>query len=148
MHLLMARTWVWSLVQRHKEQGPVVQSIVSLTSSLSVYDFITKNTYIFGWKKWEKLLHCFCKSFSHFFNKKYWHIGDINVWNFNEMLTNAVVSFEQPDPEEQCRLLFPFNFVTQHRLIIVYVVLSWNVKLQILTMVQSTWFRQKRWFIK
>ena len=60
------------------------------------YDFITKYTDIFCWKKWEKLLHC--KSFSHFFNKKYWHIWDINVWNFNETLTNDVVSFEQAGP--------------------------------------------------
>ena len=33
-----------------------------------------------------------------FFNKKYWQIQDINVWNFNETLTNDVVSFEQPGP--------------------------------------------------
>ena len=39
-----------------------------------------------------------CKSFSHFFNKKYWHIWDINIWNFNETLTNDVVSFEQLKP--------------------------------------------------
>ena len=45
-------------------------------------------------RKWEKLLHC--KSFSYFFNKKYWHIWDINVWNFNETLTNDVFSFDQP----------------------------------------------------
>ena len=44
---------------------------------------------MFGWKN---------ESFSHFFNKKYWHISDINVWNFNETLTNDVVSFEQPGP--------------------------------------------------
>ena len=30
-----------------------------------------------------------------FFNKKYWHILDISVWNFNETLTNDVFSFEQ-----------------------------------------------------
>ena len=34
----------------------------------------------------------------HFFNKKYWQISDINIWNFNETLTNDVVSFEQPGP--------------------------------------------------
>ena len=34
-----------------------------------------------------------------FFNKKYWHIWDINVWNFNEALTNDVVSFEKPGPD-------------------------------------------------
>ena len=33
-----------------------------------------------------------------FFNKKYRLIWDINVWNFNETLTNDVVSFEQQGP--------------------------------------------------
>ena len=32
----------------------------------------------------------------HFFNKKYWQISDTDVWNFNERLTNELVSFEQP----------------------------------------------------
>ena len=40
-----------------------------------------------------------CKSFSHFFNKKNCHIWDINIWNFNDTLTNNVVSFEQLGPE-------------------------------------------------
>ena len=44
-------------------------------------------------------VHLHCKSFSHFFNKKYWHISDINVWNFNETLTNVIVSFEQSGPD-------------------------------------------------
>ena len=39
-----------------------------------------------------------CKSFSHFFNKKYWQISAINILNFNDMLTNDVVSFEQSGP--------------------------------------------------
>ena len=61
------------------------------------YDFITKYTDIFFFlKKWEKLLHC--KSFSHFFDKKYWHNWDINIWNFNETLINDIVSFEQLGP--------------------------------------------------
>ena len=34
-----------------------------------------------------------------FFNKKYWHIIDINVWNLNETFTNDIVSFEQPGPD-------------------------------------------------
>ena len=51
---------------------------------------------IFMLKNWEKLLQC--KSFSHLFNKKYWCNWDINVWNFNKMLTDNVVSFEQLDP--------------------------------------------------
>ena len=33
-----------------------------------------------------------------FFQQKYWHIWDINVWSFNETLTNDIVSFEQPGP--------------------------------------------------
>ena len=32
------------------------------------------------------------------FQQKYWRILDIKVWNFNETLTNDVVSFEQPGP--------------------------------------------------
>ena len=34
-----------------------------------------------------------------FFQQKSWSISDINILNFNEMLTNDVVSFEQPGPE-------------------------------------------------
>ena len=33
-----------------------------------------------------------------FFQQKYWYISDINIWNFNETLTNDVVSFERPGP--------------------------------------------------
>ena len=40
------------------------------------------------------------KSFSHFFNKKYWRIWGINIWNFNVSLTNDIVSFEQPGPDD------------------------------------------------
>ena len=39
-----------------------------------------------------------CKSYSHFFSKKFQHICvSLNV-NFNESLTNDVISFEQLDP--------------------------------------------------
>ena len=34
-----------------------------------------------------------------FFQQKYRQISDIKVWNFNETLTNGVVSFEQPGPD-------------------------------------------------
>ena len=34
-----------------------------------------------------------------FFQQKYWCIWDINIWNFNDTLTNDVVSFEQPGPD-------------------------------------------------
>ena len=91
------------------DQGPVVQSIVSLTSllrgqpvkcsTLSVLGLYNQNHWYFLLKKWGKLLHC--KSFSHLFNKKYRYIWHIKVWNFNEMLTNDVVSFEQLGPAVQ-----------------------------------------------
>ena len=34
-----------------------------------------------------------------FFNKKYWHIWEINFRKFNETLTNDVISFEQLGPD-------------------------------------------------
>ena len=43
-----------------------------------------------------------------FFNKKYWHIWDINNWNFNVPLTNDVVSFEQPGPVARWEARFLF----------------------------------------
>ena len=57
------------------------------------FDFITKYTDIFVEKMREtfalqKLL-------------TYWHILDINVWKFNETLTNDVVSVEQLGPALQ-----------------------------------------------
>ena len=63
-------------------------------------------------KKWEKLLQIF----SHFFNKKYWHIWDISVWNFNESLTNDVVSFEQPGLDlkvHQCSIVIKRGTMTE-----------------------------------
>ena len=43
-----------------------------------------------------------CKRFSHFSNKKYQCICNIIVLNFNEMVTNDVVNFEQPGPDVDC----------------------------------------------
>ena len=59
---------------RKKNRGPGVQSIVSLTNllminSLTVVAKIFSNTLIFLLQKYEKLLHC--KSYTHFFSKKY-----------------------------------------------------------------------------
>ena len=42
---------------------------------------------------------CIAKASHNFFNIKYWHISDTNIQNFNEMVTNHVISFEKPDPE-------------------------------------------------
>ena len=33
-----------------------------------------------------------------FFQQKIFHIWDNNIWNFNETLTNDIVSFEQLGP--------------------------------------------------
>ena len=40
----------------------------------------------------------FCKSYSHFFSKKFQHICISLDINFNESLTNDIVSFEQLGP--------------------------------------------------
>ena len=80
-------------------QGLVVQSVVSLTSLLRVIlltvltDLIHNILIFFA----EKILHC--KSYSHFFSKKFQHICVSLDVNFNESLTNDVVSFEQLGPE-------------------------------------------------
>ena len=46
-----------------------------------------------------------------FFNKKYWHILDIN---FNDKLTNDVVSFEQPGPVVPSNLLMWSPLLRDH----------------------------------
>ena len=76
---------------------PVVQSIVSLTSSLRVISLTVladsiHNILIFFAEK-------MCKSYSHFFSKKFQPICVSLDVNFNESLTNDVVSFEQLGPE-------------------------------------------------
>ena len=40
-----------------------------------------------------------CKRFSHFSNKNYSGFVYTNIFNFNESLTNNVVNFEQPAPD-------------------------------------------------
>ena len=61
------------------------------------YDFITKYTDIFV----EKMREAFAlrKLLTFFQQKILALIWDINVWNFNETLTNDVVSFKQPDSD-------------------------------------------------
>ena len=78
--------------------GPVVQSVVSLTSSLRVISLtiLTDSLYMynilifFAEKMWvafalQKLLT--------FFSKKFQHICESLDVNFNESLTNDIVSF-------------------------------------------------------
>ena len=82
--------------------GPVVQSVVSLTSSLRVISLtvLAHSIYniliFFAEKMWvafalQKLLT--------FFSKKFQHIGVSLDQNFNESLTNDLVSFEQLGPD-------------------------------------------------
>ena len=69
-------------------QGPVVQSIVSLmTSTCQAYaDYIIKYTGIFCCKNVRILILTF-------FKQKITVYCNINVLNFNERLTNDVVNF-------------------------------------------------------
>ena len=78
-------------------QGPVVQSVVSLTSSLRVISLTVLADSIYNFLKLfaEKM----CKSYSHFFSKKFQNICVSLDVNFNKSLTNDVVSFEQLGPE-------------------------------------------------
>ena len=81
----------------HKFLGPVVQSVVSLTSSLRVIPLTVlvvsvHNILIFFAKNVSSL------SYSHFFSKKFQHICVSLDVNFNESLTNDIVSFEQLGP--------------------------------------------------
>ena len=57
------------------------------------YEFIIKYTHIFFA---EKMREAFAmQKVLDFLNKKYWCFSDINVWSFNESLTNDIISFEQ-----------------------------------------------------
>ena len=84
-------------------QGPVVQSVVSLTSSLRIIaltvlaDSLYNIPVFFAEKMWVA-----CKSYSHFFSKKFQHICVSLDVNFNESLTNDIVSFEQLGPDLCC----------------------------------------------
>ena len=86
-----------------KDQGPVVQSVVSLMSSLRVIsltvlaDSMHNIPIFFAEKMWvafvlQKLLR--------FFSKKFQHICLSLDVNFNESLTKDVVSFEQLSPDQ------------------------------------------------
>ena len=77
---------------------PVVQSAVSLTSLLRVISLTVLADSIYNILIFfaEKNVHC--KSYSHFFSKKFQHICVSLDVNFNESLTNDIVSFEQLGP--------------------------------------------------
>ena len=71
------------------DQGPVVQSVVSLTGLLRVISLTVLADSIYN------ILILHCKSYSHFFSKKFQYICVSLDVNFNESLPNDIVSFEQ-----------------------------------------------------
>ena len=76
---------------RFNYQGPVVQSVVSLRGSLRVMSLTVLADSIYN------ILIFFAEKM--FFRKKFQHICVSLDVNFNESLTNDVVSFEQLGPE-------------------------------------------------
>ena len=80
-------------------QGPVVQSVVSLMSLLRVISLTVLTDSVHNIQKFlaEKMWDC--KSYSHFFSKKFQHICVSLDVNFNESLTKDIVSFEQLGPD-------------------------------------------------
>ena len=86
------------------DQGPVVQSVISLTSLLRVISLTVLPDSIYTILMFfaEKMSVAYCKSYSHFFSKKFQHICVSLDVNFNESLTNDVVCFEQLGPDCKC----------------------------------------------
>ena len=85
---------------KEKYQGPVVQSVVSLISSLVVKMLTVlvskiSNSQVFLLKH----VSSFC-NYSHFFSKNISVYAIFNDKNFNDMLTNDIVSFKQLGPDE------------------------------------------------
>ena len=85
-------------------QGPVVQSVVSLTCSLvvemlSVLVSTISNSQVFLLKNVSSF--CKCKSYSHFFSKNISIYAVFNDQSFNDTLTNGIISFEQLSPGVQ-----------------------------------------------
>ena len=90
-------------MQEAKIQGPVVQSIISLTSSLVVKMLTVlvrtiSNSQVFLLKKCAKATHMF-------FSKSISVYAIFNDQIFNDMLPNDMVSFEQLDPGHYCMVL-------------------------------------------
>ena len=106
------------LAHKFLVQGPVVQSIVSLMSSLRVISLTViadsiHNILIFFAEKMWVAFHIFAA-------KKFQHICiSLNV-NFNESLTNDVISFEQLGSD----LVFMLNSFCFNK-IIQYIIVLW-----------------------
>ena len=77
------------------DQGPVVQSVVSLTSLLRVISLTVLADSIYNIQIFFAEKMCY----SHFFSKKFQHICVSLDVNFNKLLTNDILSFEQLGPD-------------------------------------------------
>ena len=70
--------------------------IESVSEGFPSYSYIKKYTDIYV----EKMRETFAlQKLLTLFQQKYWRISEINVLNFNETITNDVVSFKQPGSE-------------------------------------------------
>ena len=83
--------------------GPVLQSIVRLTSSLVAKMLIflvstISNSHVFLLKN-NVSSFCICKSYSHFFSKNISIYAIFNDQSLNDTLTNDIVSFKELGPE-------------------------------------------------
>ena len=114
-------------------QDPGVQSVVSLTSSLRVISLTVLadsmyNILIFFAEKMWVALHC--KSYSHFFSKKFQQICVSLDVNFNKSLSNDIVSFEQLGPDDSLSAttseIIPLNMCTQCRFRSVHIHTVWS----------------------
>ena len=105
IYSLILLLYNFSIILNYQQnnQGPVVQSIVSLTSSLLVKMLTVLVSKISNSQEFLlKNVSCFCKcnSYSHFFFSKNISVYAIfNDQSFNDTLTNDIVSFEQLDPD-------------------------------------------------
>ena len=85
-----------------QDQGPVVQSVASLTSSLVVKMLtVLVSTISMSQVFLLKNVSSFCKCNSHFFFSK--SISTYAIFNesYNDTLTNDIISFEQLGPDVQ-----------------------------------------------
>ena len=99
-------------IVKPRSSVPVVQSIISLTSSLvvkmlNVLVSTISNSQLFLLKNVSSF--CKCKSYSHFFSKNSSVYVIFNYQSFNDTLTNNIISFEhlgldfcQRTTEPQC----------------------------------------------
>ena len=100
------------------DQGPVVQSILSLTSAL-VVKMLTVLVSTISDSHVVLLKHvssfCKCRSYSYFFSKNIIIYAIFNDQCFNDTLTNDIVSFEQLGPENYTIVKYGETFYGLHK---------------------------------